>query len=108
MLAGVWWSSGRYESRLNEPWSGKEGFMYSADRHGHWDEDAFKGPQDRTPGWTEKKGKGDIAVIMLEMKNDLLTDRAWRTLFTQRLIDVLRSDPVVALVKAKKSSSAST
>jgi len=91
---------GRYECRLNEPWSGKEGFMYSADRHGHWDEDAFKGPQDRTPGWTEKKGKGDIAVIMLEMKNDLLTDRAWRTQFTQRLIDILRSDPVVALVKS--------
>lgn len=29
--------------------------MYSADRHGHWDEEAFKDPALRTPGtW----GKG--------------------------------------------------
>jgi hypothetical protein len=82
--------------------------MYSADRHGHWDEDAFKEPKDRSPGWTEKKEKGDMAVIMLEMKNDLLTDRTWRAQFTQRLVHILGSDSVVALVNAKRLKNSST
>jgi len=97
--------------------------MYSADRHGHWDEDAFKPPQERSPGacpllhllekmrlthtqtgWTEKEGKSDIAVIMLEMRNDLLTDKSWRAAFTQRLTKILGSSEVVDLVKKKKAS----
>jgi predicted N-formylglutamate amidohydrolase len=96
--------NGGYDCRMNEPWSGLEGFMYSADRHGHWDEDAFKPPQERSPGWTEKEGKSDIAVIMLEMRNDLLTDKSWRAAFTQRLTKILGSSEVVDLVKKKKAS----
>jgi len=55
-------------------------------------------------GWTEKEGKNDIAVIMLEMRNDLLTDKSWRAAFTQRLTKILGSSEVVDLVKKKKAS----
>lgn len=42
-------------------------------------------------------------MIMLEMRNDLLTNSAWRGKFLQRLINILKSEDVVSLVQAKKS-----
>lgn len=41
-------------------------------------------------------------MIMLEMRNDLLTDSTWRGHFLQRLINILKSDEVVGLVQAKQ------
>lgn len=57
-----------YPVWLNEPWSGKDGLIYSADRHG--------------------KAHGR-RVLELEVRNDLATDPAWRAAFVPHLRDAL-------------------
>ena len=51
-------------SKLNEPWSGLEGFMYSADMH------------------AKKIG---AESLMIEIRQDLILDEKWRS----ELVDVL-------------------
>lgn len=67
-----------YDTRLNEPWSGKEGFMYSADSV------KVSGP----PGRRQ--------AVMLEFRNDLLSNRVWRAGVVSALAESLSVDTVVA------------
>eukprot|EP00743_Colponemidia_sp_Colp-15_P009756 GILK01010681.1.p1 GENE.GILK01010681.1~~GILK01010681.1.p1 ORF type:complete len:302 (-),score=10.51 GILK01010681.1:2-874(-) len=57
----------RFNVRINEPWSGKEGFMYAADSL------AVAG------------GPGQRKAVMLELRNDKAQDPVWR----KRAIEVL-------------------
>jgi len=61
----------QYESRLNEPWSGRDGFMYAV-------ENACQHSKISKP-------------IMLEFRQDLLTNAQWRTDLVSRLYKVLSS-----------------
>ena len=56
-----------FDTRLNEPWSGVDGFMYSAD------------------SLAVARGPGQCTAIMLEVRNDLLTDPEWRARFVSAL-----------------------
>jgi len=62
-----------YKSRVNMPWSGKEGFMYSAD--------SLK--VSGTPG--------SRRAIMIEIRNDLVIQPLWRKAAVQCLVQSLRS-----------------
>jgi len=62
-----------YKSRINMPWSGKEGFMYSAD--------SLK--VSGTPG--------SRRAIMVEMRNDLVVQPLWRKSAVHCLVQSLRS-----------------
>lgn len=59
-----------FNAEVNAPWSGKEGFMYSADSL------AVAAPQRRK-------------AMMLELRNDLATDSAWRKEVISVLVDAL-------------------
>ena len=54
-----------YDARLNEPWSGKEGFMFSADWHA------------RDHG---------ARALMIEVRQDLLIQPEWRARFLPQLV----------------------
>ena len=56
-----------YEASLNEPWSGHDGFMYAPDCL------KVSGPP------------GKRKALMIEVRNDLLTDVAWRSKFVEIL-----------------------
>ena len=58
-----------YKSRLNEPWYGKEGFMYSADKH----------------------ARPDAQALMIEARQDLVVQDAWRAKLAQHLSQILKS-----------------
>jgi len=58
--------SKKFITRVNEPWSGKEGFMYAASS-------------------VETPNSEDIKGIMLEIRQDLLTDSKWRKKFLRQL-----------------------
>jgi len=57
-----------YDARLNEPWSGKEGFMYSADWHAR-----------------DHQSK----ALMIEVRQDLLVQAEWRARFVPQLVAIL-------------------
>jgi len=57
-----------YDARLNEPWSGKEGFMYSADWHAR-----------------DHHSK----ALMIEVRQDLLVQPEWRARFVPQLVSIL-------------------
>jgi len=60
-----------YVCRLNEPWSGKEGFMFSVENAG--------------------KLSSNTRTLMLEFRQDLLTNVQWRTTLVARLHQALSS-----------------
>jgi len=56
------------DARLNEPWSGKKGFMFAVDA----------------------VANHERRCVMLEFRNDLLRDSAWRARVRRLLVDELR------------------
>ena len=79
-----------YISRLNEPWSGKEGFMYSADQHS---KRSFENLYEGIP-----KGKKRSAAIMLEMRQDLIVDAPWRRRVVELVEQFLKRNDVIELI----------
>jgi len=65
-----------FDTRINEPWSGKEGFMYSASSL------AIAQPQRRR-------------AVMLELRNDLAIDFEWRNRVALSLRKSLESENVL-------------
>ena len=57
-----------YVARLNEPWSGREGFMFSADWHAR---------------------EHGAQALMLEVRQDLLVQPEWRARFLPQLLEAL-------------------
>jgi len=58
-----------YKARPNEPWSGKQGFMYSADMHAK---------------------AHNAEALMIEARQDLLVQDAWRAQLVQHLAKILK------------------
>jgi predicted N-formylglutamate amidohydrolase len=59
-----------YDARLNEPWSGREGFMFAAETHAR---------------------DHHAAALMLEVRQDLLQAPAWRAAFLPHLLAALHA-----------------
>ncbi|KAL6069597.1 N-formylglutamate amidohydrolase [Balamuthia mandrillaris] len=66
-----------YKSVLNEPWSGKAGFMNSADQH--------------CKAFNNTKAKKTCSALMLEIRQDLITRPEWRAKLCQDLSELLGS-----------------
>jgi len=62
-----------YDARLNEPWSGKEGFMFAVD----------------------SVASDTRSCVMLEFRNDLLRDSVWRARVRSLLVAELRKQRLV-------------
>lgn len=82
-----------YDSRLNEPWSGKEGLMFSADHHS---KRTFEQLYD-----TDAKRRKPCSAIMLEMRQDLLVDPVWRRRVIELIEGLLKRRDVEQLILEK-------
>ena len=65
-----------YDCRLNEPWSGKQGLMFAAD--------SVASPPTRR-------------ALMLEFRQDLCVDAAWRSRVMRHLVAFFRGHQVLPL-----------
>ncbi len=72
--------------------------MYSADKHSHGDHHVFQ----KGTAATKTTGTTGISAIMLEMRQDLLTNRQWRSTFVQVMANILAKDDIAAIIHNKK------
>eukprot|EP01102_Stenamoeba_stenopodia_P014860 TRINITY_DN4997_c0_g1_i1.p1 TRINITY_DN4997_c0_g1~~TRINITY_DN4997_c0_g1_i1.p1 ORF type:complete len:320 (+),score=58.94 TRINITY_DN4997_c0_g1_i1:55-1014(+) len=70
-----------YDARLNEPWSGKEGLMYSSERAARL-----------VKSTSNKSTKRSVLPLMLEFRQDLVVIPQWRAKMIEHLLSVFRSE----------------
>lgn len=65
-----------FKTEVNAPWSGQEGFMYSADS-------------------IRAALGGKPTAIMIELRNDKAQDREWLQLFSEKFVEALQVARVI-------------
>ncbi len=74
--------------------------MYSADKHSRGDHHVFQ--KDTAAASTcGTTTRGTSSAIMLEMRQDLLTDKHWRHAFIRVMADILAKDDIAAIIHKK-------
>jgi len=76
---------GGFKTKVNAPWSGQEGFMYSADS-------------------VRAALGGKPMAIMIELRNDKAQDAEWLEAFSLKFVEALRVAQVVHLSEVGSSS----